>query len=105
MIDSARLILSYVKGKTEEDFATTISLQDQVIRRFQVIGEAARHVSPETRERLSEIPWKAIVGLRNVLIHEYGEINLGLVWKTIEGLPDLVEALAPHVPFPTDPKS
>jgi uncharacterized protein with HEPN domain len=99
ILDSARLILRYASTATEEDFLREVALQDQVIRRFEIIGEAARHVSMETQRRLPEVPWRAMVGLRNVLIHEYGEVNLERLWDVIwDDLPRLIRTLEPEVP-------
>jgi uncharacterized protein with HEPN domain len=103
IVDSARLILAYVAAGSRDDFLREVALQDQVIRRFEIIGEAARHVSAETRARFPGISWRAMVGLRNVLIHEYGEVNLERLWDVIQGdLPELIRTLEPEVPPPPD---
>jgi len=54
-------------------------------RNLEIIGEAARRVSPKTCEDNPDIPWRSIIGLRNVLVHEYGEIRYEVLWKIIEG--------------------
>ena len=101
IVDSARLVLSYVSGKSREEFLSSVGLQDQVIRRFEIMGEAARRVSEETRKELASVPWREMIGLRNMLIHEYGEVNLDLLWDTIHnGLDDLIRELELHVPPP-----
>ena len=56
IVDSARLVLSYVSGKSREEFLSSVGLQDQVIRRFEIMGEAARRVSEETRKELASVP-------------------------------------------------
>jgi uncharacterized protein with HEPN domain len=67
-----------------------------VERLLENIGEAARHVSPSSRERLSSIPWQGIVGMRNVLAHQYGAVDQRRVWAVVaDGLPKLVAALEP----------
>jgi uncharacterized protein with HEPN domain len=64
--------------------------QDAVIRRLELIGEAANRLTEEFRSHYPEIPWSAIVGLRNVLIHEYDTIDLDRVWETIaKNIPEL----------------
>jgi uncharacterized protein with HEPN domain len=101
ILESARLILSYVDGRNRGDFESDVALQDQVIRRFQVIGEAARRVSDVTRERMSEVPWRAMIGLRNILIHEYGEVDMARLWQTVqEEIPGLIAQLESEVPPP-----
>ena len=63
---------------------------DAVVRNLEIIGEAAGNIPPETRSECSHIPWKRIVGLRNILIHEYFGIDLDILWDIIENyLPDL----------------
>ena len=97
IIDSATLILDYVAGRTEAEFLGEVSLQDQVARRFEIIGEAARQVSDETKETLPKIPWREIIGLRNILIHDYGEVNYARIWDTIqEDLPGLITQIKSH---------
>jgi len=56
-------------------------LQDAVIRNIEVIGEAAKRVSPGLRERLAELDWKRICGMRDVLIHDYIGVDLEEVWN------------------------
>ena len=96
---SARLILSYVKGVSREEFLSSIGLQDQVIRRFEIIGEAARRLSDETKENVEELPWREIIGLRNVLAHDYAEVNLDRLWAIIEvEVPRMIRVVEPLVP-------
>lgn len=101
ILDSARLIRSYVEGRTCEEFLEDVGLQDKVARRFEIIGEAAGRVSGETRKRLPSVPWKAIIGLRNILIHDYGAVNYEKLWSVIsDELPRLIERIEPLVPPP-----
>ena len=58
--------------------------QDAVIRKLEVIGEAVKQLSDETRQRRSEIPWKQIAGMRDRLTHAYFSVDLGLVWAVVE---------------------
>lgn len=72
------------------------------MRRFEIIGEAARRVSENTRDNLPAVPWRQMIGLRNILIHEYGEVNLEQLWDTIHrDLPDLISRIEPLVPPPS----
>jgi uncharacterized protein with HEPN domain len=68
--------------------------QDAVIRRIEIIGEAARRVSEDSREAHPQLPWQAMVGMRNVMIHDYDDIDLGVVWETLQNdLSPLVKQL------------
>jgi uncharacterized protein with HEPN domain len=102
ILDSARLVLGYVKGKNADAFRQDFLLQDSVIRRLAVIGEAARRISKDTRYRLPHIAWPTMIAMRNVMVHEYDEIDLTIVWDTVhEDLPRLVAELEKIVPPPS----
>lgn len=58
--------------------------QDAIVRNLEIVGEAAKQVSPTTRASASAVPWRAIAGLRDKLIHEYFGVNLSLVWEVVE---------------------
>ena len=69
-----------------------------------MVGEAARRVSPPTRETTKDIPWEQMIGLRNVMIHDYDDIDLQVVWDTVQtDLPPLIEKLKKLIP-PSEPK-
>lgn len=94
ILDAARLAVQYVQGKDLDGFINDIQCQDAVIRRLEIIGEAARRVSDEIREACPELPWHKMVGMRNVMIHEYNDVDLSLVWDTVRSrLPGLILAL------------
>jgi uncharacterized protein with HEPN domain len=94
ILESARLACDYLQNKTEQEFLNDVQCQDSVIRRLEVIGEAARRVSEEGRAALPELPWKAMIGMRNVMIHGYDDVDLTAVWNTVkDDLPALIEAL------------
>ncbi len=76
-------------------------LQDAVIRRIEIIGEAAKRVSDETRNKHNDLPWREMPGMRNVVIHEYDAVDFGIVWDTVKSeLPVLVESLQDIIPPP-----
>ena len=65
-----------------------------MVRAIQLIGQAARGVSGELQEAHPEIPWREMIGMRNVVVHDYADVDLALVWKTVrEDLPGLVGRL------------
>lgn len=94
ILDSLTHIEKYTMHVTLEQFEKDDYMQDAVIRRFQIIGEAAKHILDEVKQSNSEIPWKLATGMRDVLIHNYNEVNLDRSWKTItDDLPTLKEQL------------
>ena len=82
--DSIEAIKKYTAGLTREGFFSSSEKQDAVYRRLEVIGEAANRLPDDFRDRYPLIPWNKIVGMRNVLIHEYDSIDLDRVWETIQ---------------------
>ncbi|MBW2721666.1 MAG: DUF86 domain-containing protein [Deltaproteobacteria bacterium] len=99
ILEAAKLALSYVSGKTKDEFLKDTQCQDAVIRRLEIIGEAARRISDETRATYPKLPWKAMVGMRNVMIHEYDDVDLVIVWNTVQNdLPPVVARLEKVVP-------
>jgi len=77
-----------------ETFMQSQVIQEAVIRNFEVMGEAARRISEQTRHRYPHIPWPQIIGLRNRLIHNYDAISLERVWEIVE---HELPTLKPHV--------
>ncbi|XOB98725.1 DUF86 domain-containing protein [Deinococcota bacterium DY0809b] len=63
-----------------EEFWENELVADAVVRNLEIIGEAARHVPDEFRERFPEADWRRVVGFRNVVIHEYFDVDLDIVW-------------------------
>lgn len=90
ILESITKIEKYVEGLTSNDFANNDLVQDGVIRNFEIVGEATKHLSISFREKHLEIPWKKIAGMRDILIHDYLGIDIFSVWDTIEkDLPEL----------------
>lgn len=99
MLIAARKIQRFVSGLTAEAFAADELVQSAVIRELQVIGEAARLITAETRTAASQIDWRAITGMRNRLVHQYFSIRLDVVWETVhQSIPALIAQLEPLVP-------
>jgi uncharacterized protein with HEPN domain len=95
MLDAARKALRWTAGKSRQDLdAEDDPLADGLVRLISLIGEAAGRVSAETRSELDAIPWADIIGMRHRLIHAYFDVNLDILWATVEdSLPPLVESL------------
>ena len=80
----------FVEGMTFEEFKNDDKTSSAVIRKFEIIGEATKNLPEDMRNQHSQIPWKEIAGMRNKLIHAYSEVDLKLVWMTIQQrLPEL----------------
>jgi len=79
MLDAAKAIKSFISGCSYQDYLKDRMLRGAVERHLEIIGEAAGRISREFRNEHPEIPWQRIIGLRNVLIHEYGDI--GIFWS------------------------
>lgn len=104
ILAAARLVLGYVAKKSEAQFLGDVQCQDAVIRRLEVIGEASRRISAETRQRLPEVPWQSMIGMRNVMIHEYDDVDLKIVWDTAQQfIPRLLDILDKEFPEEGDP--
>ncbi|MFW6119244.1 MAG: DUF86 domain-containing protein [Planctomycetota bacterium] len=88
----------FLADRSLEEFLNDEMLQDAVIRCVEVIGEAARLVSEQTRNRAPEIPWKLIIGMRNVLAHEYGTVDLEKVYSVVtDDMPELLSRIRPLI--------
>jgi uncharacterized protein with HEPN domain len=94
MLVACENMLDFVEGHTFESFAASKLVQSAVVRELQVLGEAARHISDAGRQKHQDIPWKAISGMRNRLVHEYFDIRVDVVWETLQhDIPPLLELL------------
>lgn len=77
-------------AKGEKEFFNSILVQDAVIRQLSVLGEAASKLPLNLKKKHTTIPWKEIIGMRNIIIHEYSMIDLPIIWDTVsKGLPPL----------------
>ena len=83
ILESIELIENRMEGITFKEFASDVDLQDMVIRRLEVIGEAVRNLPEEFRKKSSDIDWRAAADMRSVLIHGYFQVDLSVVWDTI----------------------
>jgi len=90
MLNAITNIEEYVGNMGFEEFRKNKLVRDAVIRNLEVIGEAAKNIPKEIKEEHSEIKWREIAGLRDILIHKYFEVNIRILWDIIEDkLPDL----------------
>jgi uncharacterized protein with HEPN domain len=95
MLAAVERIERYVSGLSFERFCDDEKTVDAVIRNFEVLGEAARHVEDPIASRCPGIPWADIRDMRNILIHGYFGVDMGTVWTTVvNDLPALRRELA-----------
>lgn len=94
MLEAAEEIRSFTSGKRREDFNQDRMLSLSIVRLLEIIGEAANKVSHEIRTKYTSIPWEAIIGTRNRLIHAYFDVDLDIVWETVQrDIPPLISHL------------
>lgn len=83
ILESMDIIDKYIKGVSIELFKNDIGVQDKVIRRLMIIGEASTRLTKEFKNQFPDIPWRQIIGLRNIIIHEYSSVSLKQIWQII----------------------
>lgn len=83
-------IEEYTRGIDFRKFVENTEKVDAVIRNLEIIGEAAKKIPKNMREKHKMIKWESIIGMRNIIVHEYFGVDLEIIWKTInERLPEL----------------
>jgi len=98
MLDAARTVEQLSSGFDFTQYSNDRRTQLAIERSLEIIGEAAGRISTSFCNAHPEIPWRQIIGQRNVLIHEYGEIKQERIWKVVrENVPQLIELLKPFV--------
>ncbi|HEX2189890.1 MAG TPA: DUF86 domain-containing protein [Longimicrobiaceae bacterium] len=94
MRDAAREAMGFAAGRTREDLDTDRQLLLSIVKDVEIVGEAAGRVSAELRASHPELPWAAVVAMRNRLIHAYFDIDHDIVWDTVTAdLPPLLAAV------------
>jgi uncharacterized protein with HEPN domain len=95
ILEAASKAARYLQGIDEARFRENTLVQDGVIRQIEIIGEAAKRVSPQFRTAQQGIPWQDMAGMRDKLIHDYFGVDIMQVWLTAtEDLPHLMECIA-----------
>jgi len=90
ILKSIEKIEEYTSGMSREEFFRVSQVQDAVMRRLEIIGEAAKNIPEDFRNKHPKIPWKQIAGMRDILIHGYFGVNLERIWVVVErDLPSL----------------
>ena len=106
IVESARKICEYIAGVSRHEFSENVQLQDSVVRRLLVIGEASGRLSASFCETRPTVPWSEIRGMRNRMVHVYDDIDMNLVWQTARNdIPRLLAELAPVVSMDPEAES
>jgi uncharacterized protein with HEPN domain len=99
IFEAAKDIHDFVRGTTFKKFSLDKKTRYAVERQLLVIGEAAKKVSENYKQKHDKIPWKKMVGLRNILAHEYGEVLVERIWLIAnENIPSLIDILGRLIP-------
>ena len=98
ILEAINLILQYAEGQNFSSLSANIEKQDAILRRITIIGEATKRISIGFRSQHPQIPWKEMAGMRDVITHDYDEVDLEEVWTVIcENLPQLLAYIEPLV--------
>ncbi|HIK30564.1 MAG TPA: DUF86 domain-containing protein [Oscillatoriales cyanobacterium M59_W2019_021] len=95
IVDAISEINSFVRGITFEDFLSNREKVLAVVKLLEIIGEATKKIPGELRNKYPEIPWSSVAGMRDILVHEYWQVDVEVVWQTIEeSLPELARVIS-----------
>src|SRR3990172_1467843 len=99
MIEAAKEVSDMISGLTMLEFLDNKVLLRAAERNIEIIGEAASRISESFRETHPQIPWRQIIGQRNIIVHEYGKIDYEMLYQTaINDIPELISSIEPLLP-------
>jgi len=99
MLDHARGVRRAIQNRSVAEYLADEDFRLAIERRIEIIGEAANRISRSFQDTHPEIPWRKIVAQRNVLAHEYGEVQAEIIWRVATGsIVELIDALEPLIP-------
>ncbi len=91
ILEAVALIREYTESMDYESFSRDRKTQDAVVRNLEIIGEAAGRLPETIKQKAEEVEWRKIVGLRNILAHEYFGVSLPLVWDILQNKLDALD--------------
>jgi uncharacterized protein with HEPN domain len=98
MVQACEKVVRFTAGLEYDAFVKDERTYDAVLRNLEVIGEAAKRVPPSVRERMPNVPWRAICGFRDVLAHGYFALDDGIIWNAVQNeIPKLLEVVREHL--------
>ncbi len=90
ILESIQIVERYIDGVSKDEFLQSLEKQDAIIRRIEIMGEAVKNLPRELRNQHPEVPWVTIAGTRDVLIHQYFDVDLEMTWEIVQiNLPEL----------------
>lgn len=96
--ESCQKILRFTDGLTQSELIKDEKTYDAVVRNLEIIGEAAKHVSDELRKQLTDIEWRKIAGMRDMLAHAYFGIDNDILWDVVQNkIPRLAKSVAKYL--------
>ena len=96
---AAKSILAFSTGLSFKELSRDKEKQSAIAYQLIIVGEATKRLSPEFKESHSNIPWKSIAGMRDVLAHQYDKIDIDELWGVIErDIPALIDLIKPLLP-------
>lgn len=99
MAKAARLVSDFTQGMHQAEFQIDLKTQSAVLYQIAILGEAVKRLSQNFRNQYPQIPWTAIAGMRDKLIHDYEGVDIQRVWFTIKtSIPDFLKAIEPLLP-------
>ena len=91
---AATLAIDFAKGLTRESFEKAFMAQSAILYQLAIIGEASTHISSEFRKAHPDFEWKKMSGMRNILVHAYHELDLDIIWLSVQkDLPELLRKI------------
>ena len=94
ILEASEKIEIYIRGLTYEEFTKNSLVVDGVIRNLAIIGEAVKSVPSEIKKKHTNIEWKKVAGLRDIIVHKYSEVNTKIIWDIVENkLPELKKSV------------
>jgi uncharacterized protein with HEPN domain len=96
MLEAARKVVRYTSNRQLEAFIADEMAYDATLRNLEVLGEAAKQIPEEVRQRHAEVDWRGIAGLRDILAHAYFALDNATLWKIVRtDIPRVLEQLKP----------